>query len=293
MRRPSGTRSKWRVRMALTPILFLLPSLVGLAVFFVIPTLDVGRRSLFDDAGVRFTGVENYREVIDGEAFQLAAFNTLKFLGVCIPLLLVISLAMALFVYEGTPFRRLTKTVLLLPLALPTFTAALLISITFDANGLLNGIRDYFGIAPAAWLNSDLAFWVLVGDYLWKNIGYCVVLWLAALSCIPEELYQAAHLDGANRLQVFARITLPLLRSSAVVVVILAVINGFKVYREAYLVGGSYPHESMYLLPHLFNNWFAALSLGKLSAGSVVLGVGFVVVVAALFLAWRKGGRFT
>lgn len=276
---------EWR-----TASLFLLPSAVGLLVFFALPMLDTVQRSFMNDAGTAFAGFGNYAEVVQNEAFRLATFNTLKFMGICVPLLLVVSLALAIFLSKLTPFRKVMRSVLLLPLAIPTFTAAVLVSVTFDSSGLLNGILGAFGLPGFSWLDSDLVFWVLVGDYLWKNIGYCVVLWLAALSCVPRELLEAALVDGASRWQRFVRVTLPLLRPSLAVVAILAIINGFKIYREAYLVAGSYPPDSIYLIPHLFNNWFSAFSLGKLSAASVILSLALSAAVAALVIAWQRSG---
>lgn len=276
---------EWR-----TASLFLLPSAVGLLVFFALPMLDTVQRSFMNDAGTAFSGFGNYAEVVQNEAFRLATFNTLKFMGICVPLLLVVSLALAIFLSKLTPFRKVMRSVLLLPLAIPTFTAAVLVSVTFDSSGLLNGILGAFGLPGFSWLDSDLVFWVLVGDYLWKNIGYCVVLWLAALSCVPRELLEAALVDGASRWQRFVRVTLPLLRPSLAVVAILAIINGFKIYREAYLVAGSYPPDSIYLIPHLFNNWFSAFSLGKLSAASVILSLALSAAVAALVIAWQRSG---
>lgn len=269
---------------------FLAPSLLGLATFFLVPFLDVVRRSFTNTSGTQFVGLDNYATVLGNDAFALAAGNTARFMGVCIPLLLTLSLVIALALRKATPFRHLMKTALLLPLAIPVFTAALLINVTFDVNGLANGMLAAMGANPASWLDSDAAFWVLVGNYIWRNLGYCIVLWLAALSCIPESLYEAARVDGAGSWLIARRITLPLVAPSCFVVTVLAIINAFKVYREAYLVAGSYPPESMYLIPHLFNNWFASLSVGKLAAGGVLLGAALLVIVVALFCAWGKQG---
>lgn len=270
--------------------MFMLPSLAGLIAFFVVPTADVVRRSVFNDANTSFVGADNYIGIVDNEAFCLAAMNTARFMLVCIPILLALSLAAALLLRSATPLRRFVRSTLLVPLAIPAFTGALLISVIFDSSGLANSLLVTFGLSPIPWLESDAAFWVLVADYLWKNLGYCVILWLAALACIPEELYEAARVDGANRWQCFARVTLPLLVPSFFVVAVLSIINAFKVYREAYLVAGSYPHESMYLIPHLFNNWFADLSFGKLAAASTVLLAVLTAVVSVLFFVWRKSG---
>lgn len=285
------TLAKPSMRDLRAPLAFLAPSLLGLTAFFLAPFAEALRRSFTNAAGDRFVGLDNYSAVLTNEAFALAAGNTARFMLTCVPLLLVLSLAFALFLRTRTPFRRAVKTSLLVPLAVPAFTAALLMSVTFDVDGIADGVLTRLGMQPVSWLHADAAFWVLVGNYLWRNLGYCVVLWLAALSCIPERLLEAARIDGASGWQTMRRVTLPLLMPSIPIVAILSVANAFKVYREAYLVAGSYPPESMYLLPHLFNDWFASLSMGKLAAGGALLGVALLAVACLLFRAWGRNGN--
>ena len=190
----------------ITVFAFLAPSLVGLTVFFLVPFLDVVRRSFLSASGERFAGWDNYAAVLGNEAFLLAAGNTAKFMLACIPVLLALSLALALAVRESTPFRRLAKTALLVPCAVPVYAAALLAGLAFDARGMVNGVLAAWNVHPVAWLTSDAAFWVLVASYVWRNLGYCVVLWLAALSCIPEHVFEAARIDGARPATVLRRV---------------------------------------------------------------------------------------
>ena len=168
---------------------------------------------------------------------------------------------------------------------------ALLISFAFGPEGWVNGALASIGIDPVDWLGGPAAFGVLIVEYLWKNLGYATVLWLAALATIPERLEGAARLDGASRWQRLTRITLPLLAPTVPVLVLLSVVNAFKIYREAYLVAGSYPPQSIYLLPHLLNNWFADLSLGKLAAASMLLLAAFALLAFLLVAAWRRNAR--
>ena len=131
-------------------------------------------------------------------------------------------------------------------------------------------------------MNTKAAFWVLVISYIWRNLGYDVVLWTAGLASIPETLYEAAKVDGAGSWQCFWKITVPNLLPSVFTIVVLSVLNAFKVFREAYLVAGDYPHESMYLLQHLFNNWYRDLSVDKMAAAAVVNSV--IILILILFL---------
>lgn len=138
-------------------------------------------------------------------------------------------------------------------------------------------------------MGSSAAFWVLIFTYLWRNNGYDMLLWLAGLEIIPRPLYEAAAVDGATPFQTFVFITLPNLLPTVVLTTILSLVNSFKVFREAYLVAGNYPQESIYLLQHLFNNWFLSLDIGKLSAAAVLLALGLGCIVYLLYHFWGGG----
>ena len=137
-------------------------------------------------------------------------------------------------------------------------------------------------------MDSGAAFWMLVLSYLWKNLGYTMVLWAAGLSAIPESCYEAAQVDGASSWQIFFQITLPNLRGTGYIIVVLSVLNSFKVFREAWLVAGDYPDESMYLMQHLYNNWFRELDFDKIAAASVMTSLVVFVLIGLLGKAWDK-----
>lgn len=272
-------------------VAFLLPSIAGSALFFGAPLFETARRSLTDDVGNRFVGLGNYAAVLTSEAFRLAAGNTAAFMAISVPALLALSLGCALLLRRSSAVTSLVKSILLLPIALPVCAIALLISFAFGPEGWVNGALASIGIDPVDWLGGPAAFGVLIVEYLWKNLGYATVLWLAALATIPERLEGAARLDGASHWQRLTRITLPLLAPTVPVLVLLSVVNAFKIYREAYLIAGSYPPQSIYLLPHLLNNWFADLSLGKLAAASMLLLAAFALLAFLLVAAWRRNAR--
>ncbi|MDO5601724.1 MAG: sugar ABC transporter permease [Oscillospiraceae bacterium] len=261
---------------------FLLPSIAGVLIFVLIPFADAVRRSFFDSMGRNFKGIENYQSVFSNEAFQLAVKNTAMFLGTCIPLLLAISLVIALLVRAVRPKGRAYKTTYLIPMAVPVASIVLLWQMLFHDQGLINAVLTAMGMDPVSFMETNAAFWVLVGTYLWKNSGYHMILWLAGLDGIPDSLYEAARVDGAGAIQCFLHITLPELLPVLFLSAVLGLVNAFKVFREAYLVAGAYPHPSIYQLQHLFNNWFAELDVGRLCAGAVV--VALVCLCLILFL---------
>ncbi len=266
-------------------LLFLAPSLLGVGVFVCIPFGDVVRRSFLNAMGNEFVGLDNYRSVLQNRAFGQAAGNTARFLALCVPLLLAISLLCAMGIKGSRGFREGLKTAALLPMAIPAASLVVLWRLAFGRAGFLNGVLGFFGLPAVDWMNSEAAFGVLVFTYLWKNVGYDMILWLAGLAAIPDEQYEAARIDGAGRVYSFWYITLPHLRTSAAAIAILSVVNCFRVFREAYLIAGDYPQESIYLLQHLFNNWFASLDIQKMAAGAVLLALLMMGIMA---LAWHK-----
>ena len=278
-------RSKW------TGLSFLLPGFCGVAVFSLLPFMDVIRSSFVQVVSGRFCGLENYRIVLHNRAFLLAVKNTLRFLLVCLPLLLGISLVLAFLLHAWQMVfhqkLRLLKAAYLVPMAIPAASHVLLWKLMFDKHGFVNGILHLCGIHAVDWMNTGAAFFVLVFSYIWKNLGYTMVLWLAGLSSISPDLYEAAEMDGAGRMTQFFKITLPLIRPLIFTIVVLSFLNSFKVFREAYLVAGNYPQEDMYLLQHLFNNWFTDLSVDKMAAGSVLLALVITVFVLLLQKLWE------
>lgn len=258
---------------------FLAPSLMGIALLVLIPFLETVRRSFFNDPGTRFLGLGNYRAVLDNAAFRLAAANTGKFLLLSIPALMLISLILALLV---KPAQGRFRTGFLLPLAIPVTSVSILWQVVFADNGLANGLLSGIGAEPISFMGSTAAFWVLLFTFLWKNSGYHMVLWLSGMDGIPRELYEAARLDGAGPWQQLLHITLPNLLPTVGMLTVIALINTFKVFREAWLVAGNYPHDSMYLLQHLFQNWFRSLDLGRLCAGAVMMALVLLCFIGIL-----------
>lgn len=271
--------------------LFLLPSLLGTAIFIFVPFGDVVRRSFTEAFSGTFVGLDNYRTVFTNKAFALAMKNTSRFIVICIPLLLVSSLVLAVALKHMVRAKRFFQASFLIPMAVPVASVVLFWRLVFDRGGYLNGITAVFCLQPIDWMNQNTSFGVLVFCYLWKNIGYFVVLWLAGLEAIPRSYYEAAQVDGANGWKSFRYITIPRLIPTLFVVTILGFVNSFKVFREAYLISGDYPHESIYLLQHLFNNWFANLDVQKMSTAAVVLAVVIGAFICVMLLLERKIGR--
>lgn len=249
--------------------LFLAPSLLGVAAFVLIPFADAFRRSFFDSRGKTFVGLSVYQGVLENQAFRLAAVNTVRFMAAALPLLMAISFLLSLLVYQYSRKKSFFKTVLVMPVAVPSAAVILLWRMVFCEQGIVNELLNL----KTDWIYGPSSFAVLVFAYLWKNTGYQMLLWLAALGGISDELYEAAEVDGAGWLQKLIYVTIPQVKKASGMILFLAVINSFKVFREAYIVAGSYPNDRIYLLQHLFNHWFLNLDIQKMCAAAVLLTV--------------------
>ncbi len=269
-------------------LIFILPSIIGVSIFMLIPFIDVFIRSFQNEVLRDFVFLDNYKEIFTNDAFKLASKNTIRFVLVCIPLLLIISLVIAVIINRFFRNSERLTTAFLIPMAIPIASVVLIWKIVFHEHGLLNSLLNDVGIHGIDWMNSKYAFWVLVATYIWKNMGYTIILWMAGLSVIPNEVYEAARVDGASEVKCFTKITLPILKPTLYTITVLSLLNSFKVFREAYLIAGNYPDESMYMLQHTFNNWFRDLAFGKISAASIVMAAVTLVLILFLQKSWEK-----
>lgn len=263
--------------------LFLLPSFLGVLIFVFLPFVDCIRRAFFEAMSGKYVGMKNFENVLKNEAFILASKNTLKFAYMCIPILIIISLILAFMICNLKNYKEVIKTSYLIPMSIPVASVVLIWKIFFHSNGLINKYLSIFGYASnIEYLNSSKAFYVLLFTYIWKNCGYTMILWLAGLSSINSLIYEAASVDGCSKFKQFIYITLPNLRVTFFTITTLSIINSFKVFREAYLITGDYPHESIYMMQHLFNNWFVSLDVQKMCAVAVLMALFVLTLIFIL-----------
>ncbi len=244
---------------------FLVSSLTGVAVFVLLPFGDVVRRSFLTVMSGEYVGLNNYRAVLHNQAFRLAVKNTICFSVTAIVLVTGLGLAAALLLSRLQRIR-LIKSLYLFPLAIPAAAVVIVWHMFFYS-------RD-FGSLTAA--------------YLWKYSGYTIVLWLAGIAAISRQLTEAARVDGADRLQVFLFVELPCLRGSLYTIIILSFLNSLKIYREVYLAAGAYPGEDIYMLQHLFHNWYVSLEFDKMAAATVLTAGALLGALLFFPALWRK-----
>ena len=271
---------------------FLSPSLIGVGVFFIVPFGVVVYYSMIDGVGSRnFVFLENFIKLFNNSAFIMAAKNTLQFSAIAVPLAVILSIVLALMLECRIPMKSQFRTFFLSPMMVPVASVVLIWQVLFNYNGTINEFLALFDIAKIDWLQSDHCQAVVIILFLWKNLGYNMILFMAGLANIPKELLEVADVEGASEWYKFFAIKLRYLSPTVLFVTILSLINSFKVFREVYLLTGDYPYEKLYMLQHFMNNTFKSLDYQKLSAAAVVMALVMVVLIALLFYAEDKFGK--
>ena len=267
---------------------YLTPSFAGVLVFFFLPLLMLLKTSFQKSpTNSDFVGFRNYERVLTNDAFLDASRNTLTFALISVPLAVILALFVALLLNTGLPGKSLFRSFLLNPMMVPVASVVLIWQVFFSYNGVINGITAQISDAAEKidWLKSSYAQIVIMLLFLWKNLGYNMVLFLAALNSIPHEILESAEMDGAGPVKRFFAIKLHYLSPTIFFVGIMSLINSFKIFREVYLLTGDYPFDNLYMLQHFMNNSFTHLDYSKLSAGAIVMCIVMIIIVGGLFFA--------
>ena len=290
-------KKKWkslseRQRDRLRDLAFLSPSLIGMAVFFILPFFVIIYYSLIDNP-IRhnFVFLDNFIGLFKNSAFLTAGKNTLLFSFISVPLAVILPFFLAELLEAKIPLKSQFRSFFLSPLMVPIASVVLIWQVLFSYNGTINDLLGLFGIEKLDWLKSQYAQVAVVTLFLWKNIGYNMILFMAGLNNIPRDLLEAAEIEGATPWYKFKDITLRYLSPTILFVTILSLINSFKVFREAYLLTGDYPVESLYLLQHFMNNMFRSLDYQRLSAAAIIMAIVMIVIIAILFKLEDKLGK--
>lgn len=280
---------KLKTRDSLTGAAFILPFFLGFALLYLIPFgWSVVKTFMAGAGGSRFVGLRNYADLFHSSTFRLAAWNTFRFIGVGVPLLMILSFLLAMALHHKFRGASFFRSAFLLPMVIPVASTVIVVQAFFGESGLVNRILEGLGLPLGDWLRSEYAFPLLIGLYIWKNCGYDLVLFLAGLSAIPKEYADVAACQGATRSQILRQVTLPLMMPTFFFVFVISVVNAFKSFREAYLLAGAMPHESIYMLQHFMNNNFQNLNYSRLSTAALLIFSGIFLLVLLLFRVKRK-----
>ena len=271
---------------------FLSPSLIGVLVFFVVPFFVVIYYAFVNNPILHeFVGLSNFRNLLHNHSFLLASKNTAIFSVISVPAAVILSLLLAVMLSRKLPLKSQFRTAMLTPLMVPVASVVLIWQVIFSYNGALNELVLGLGGEKVDWMKSDWGRYVVILLYLWKNVGYNMILFLAALANIPRDIEEMAMLEGAGPGRIFFSIKLRYLSPTILFVTILSLINSMKIFREVYLLTGKYPYEGLYLLQHFMNNTFESLDYQKLSAAALLMALVMAAVIWLLFLADARLGK--
>lgn len=272
-----------------TVLFFLLPGLMGLLVFYVVPLLGGVYYSLSDGSRLnRYVGFVNFEAVWENAMFQLGLKNTWEFAAICTPLSWVLALIIALLLSGLKKGGTFIKNSLFLPYLMPS-SAILIIWLTaFDYGGVFNRIIVGLGGERIYWLEGVTLRFPVILLYLWKNVGFCSIIFTAAIQTVPKPYYEFAKLEGASAFKMHLHVTLPTIAPTAYLVFIFSFMGAFKIFKEVYFIGGSYPDRAIYTLQNYMNNMYSKLNYQYVTAAAYIFALMVIVLFGIIFLIQRR-----
>ncbi|SNT94908.1 carbohydrate ABC transporter membrane protein 1, CUT1 family, partial [Aristaeella hokkaidonensis] len=227
---------------------FLLPGLAGLLIFYGIPFVGGIWYSVTEGTlENKFVGLDNYVSVWNNTMFQMGLKNTMELSLICAPLLFLLSFLLAAGLHRIRPAGGFFRSSVLMPYLMPSSAILIIWLLWFDYGGPVNRLLVMLGSTRVNWmLGAELRLPVIL-LFLWKNLGFCVVIFMSALQSIPESLYEFATLEGASFMKQTFKITLPLAVPSAFLVAILSFVNAFRIFKEVFFIAGAYPDDPEYI----------------------------------------------
>jgi len=270
-------------------ILFVIPSFAGLMLFYCIPFLLSLYYALINDmTEKKFIGLDNIIDTLNNKLFQMAAVNTLVFIVLSVPLSMMLSLFIAMVLKQLRRGKVIATISLLLPMIVPSGAIVYFWKVLFDTNGLLNKILYYLGFDIKNLGQTGFAMVFIVLIFLWKNIGYNIVLFWSGLYWIPQTYYEQYQLEGGTSFKQFWNITWIYISPTTFVVILMSIISSFKVFKEIYLLYGAYPTPKIYMLQHYMNNQFLSLNMQKLTSAAYIMFFVIIVLLVILFHVQKK-----
>ncbi|MCL6572047.1 MAG: sugar ABC transporter permease [Bacillus sp. (in: Bacteria)] len=268
--------------------ILLLPIFIFYFIFTIIPVKMSIYLSFTDYSGFnvpKWVGLENYKYIINDPLAIKALFNTIYFAIGTVIFNIIMALLLAVLLNQSLRGRAFFRNIVYLPVVTPMLAAAFVWKFIYDPSpsGLLNYLLSFLGIKSQQWL-SDVRFAMLAIIFMsvWKGVGYNMVIYLAGLQGIPEQLYEVAEMDGANFLYKFLYITIPLLKPVTTFIFITSTINAFQAFEQIYGMTEGGPVNSTLTLAYLiYARSFKSLEFGNASALAVLLGI--LVFIFSIF----------
>lgn len=260
------------------PYIFLIPAGIILIVFFIYPLLEIFRLSFTEYHIVsppQFNGLKNYIKILSDQTFWITLKNSIIYLVGVVPPLVIFPLIIAILVNNKLKGISFFRAIFYLPVIISMVVVGIAWKWLYAENGVLNYLCKVLFLTkePIGWLTDPkIAIFSVMAVTVWKGLGYYMVIYLAGLQTIPEELYESGYIDGTNSIQKHIYITIPLLIPSISLVTIVSSISALKVFTEIFVMTGGGPiNSSSTLVYYLYQEAFENLNLGYASAIGVVL----------------------
>ena len=277
-----------------TPYLFLLPAVAVLIVFFFIPFFQTFGLSFFDYSSSiynpTFNGVDNYIKLFKEPIFYKVMFNTFMYLIIAVPFLVTFPLFLAILINQKIRGITLYKILLYLPVIVSIVVAAIAFKWLYAGQGILNYILTLFHLEPIGWLvDTKWALFSVAIVTVWKGVGYYMMIYLASLMSVPQDLYEACDIDGANFLTKHLTVTIPHIMPTIALVSTISTISAMKVFAEIYVMTKGGPlNSTKTIVYYIYERAFENLDLGYASALAVVLLVVVMIFSLINILCFEK-----
>jgi len=252
-----------------TKLMYLIPHFTGFLVLFIIPFvigLNYSMRTSL--ANGRFVGLKNYFKIINNVAFRIAFKNNVQFMFIAIPLVIGLAFVIAYAIYE-VKASEFIKFAFIIPIAIPSAT-------------VIGFFRKLFSVGGWDLLDSDYAMVAVLIIFVWRNIGYALIILSAGLNSIPKVYLENAQMDGANIMQRVKNIIIPMLTPSLIFATIVTFINSYDVFKDIYLLQGRYPNPSIYMIQNYMNNKVSSFKMIDL----IVTSYLFTAFIGLLILGF-------
>lgn len=285
-----GWYQKRSIKIA--PYLFIAPNIVLFLVFIIFPILftfyiSFHKWRILGEPD--FVAFENYTKLVSDPVFWISLWNTIYYTIGTVPFSMALGLAGAILLNRKIPLRSFFRGVFFAPVVVSLVATGLIWAWMYNPNyGLINHLLGKLGIEGVNWLSSTTwAMPAVILTTLWVRTGYCLVIYLAGLQAIPESLYEAAEIDGANSWQKFWHVTLPLLRNTTVFVLVISVIYGFMVFDLIYtMTNGGPGNSTTVIVQYIYQKAFVE---GDMGYGSALGSVLFLLILALTVIQLRAG----
>lgn len=281
-----------------TIYLFFLPGLILYSIFFLYPTVSALFYSFTDWDGLsdtyQFVGTQNYERALTGDSvFRKTVGNNMKFMLMVVIFQTLAALAFALIVLKNTKTNLFLRALYFFPTILSSVSVAFIWSFIYDPSlGILNQILELMGLdfLTQNWLgNADIAIYSLAITQIWFHAGQMLIIFVAGLQAIPEDLYEVAKIEGASKWQTFQKVTWPLLAPSATIVIAYTTIQSFKAFDLVFAMTGGGPNNSTQIIAtYIFDVAFRSYNFGYASSISVLFMIIIALITFLQFKALRS-----